>query len=188
MAERPKELIGRFSRLEAMPRTGAIAGTCSLAQRDSFLSFKRFIAMIAAALDESRPGNLQRETVLHAFVALGDPAGAIVAPRARAEQHGGVAHHKERRAFGAARKNLGAIGTIGARERASVSVHIRREVQPELDRRSATQDKGKGAKNDAQDVVWPGQGATRQPVLSSRACLTSQRARCQEVGGHAQLS
>ena len=46
-----------------------------------------------------------------------------------------------------------ATGAIGAEARASDGVHIKTEIQSELDRRSATQDKGKGAKNDAQGEV-----------------------------------
>ena len=62
MAERLEELSGR--QLET-PRKGAIAGACSPTPCGCFRSLKRFIAMIAAAFDESRPGSLQRQNVRH---------------------------------------------------------------------------------------------------------------------------
>ena len=62
MAERLEELSGR--QLET-PRKGAIAGACSPTPCGRFRSLKRFIAMIAAALEESRPGSLQRRKVRH---------------------------------------------------------------------------------------------------------------------------
>ena len=54
MAERLEELSVKLSQLET-PRKGATASACSPTPCISFRSLKRFIAMIAAALDESRP-------------------------------------------------------------------------------------------------------------------------------------
>ena len=109
VAERLEELSGGLSQLET-PRKGAIAGACSPTPCGSFCNLKRFIAMITPALDESRPGSLQRQTVLRTFAVLEpaarDPShemewscpvleteGPIFAPRSRAEQGAVVAFH-----------------------------------------------------------------------------------------------
>ena len=47
-----------------MPRRGGIVGACSPALRES-----------SRSLPSTKPGNLQRQTVLHAFVALGTQTG-----------------------------------------------------------------------------------------------------------------
>ena len=106
--------------------------------------------MTAAALDEGRSGNLQRQSALlhhiHAvlesaardpahemqwrwpILGIQDPDGLALVPRAPAEQSAVVAYHKERMALEAARKSIGSPATTATETSASVAASIMKEV------------------------------------------------------------
>ena len=162
-AEHPEGFTGGVS------QRGVIAEACSATPRSSSHGLRRFIDMIAAALDDSRSGNLQRQNVLRtiavprdpfrkmewswAVLEVQDPAGSILASRGRSEQSAAVTYRKERPALVPPLNNSGSTGATGVGARVPVGVLIKREDKLKLDRRSARRGKGKGAKNGAQGEV-----------------------------------
>ena len=106
------------------------ADVCLLPRCGDFRSLKRFDARTAAALDEGKSGNLQRQNALlhHMYVfresasqdpshetewgwpilGIQDPEGRLLPPWA-SEQSAVVACHKERVALDAARKSIGRL-------------------------------------------------------------------------------
>ena len=113
--------------------------------------------MTAAALDEGKSGNLQRQNALlhHIYAVLEsasqdpshetewgwpilgiqDPEGRLLPPGPPAEQSAVVAYHKERVALDAARKSMGASASTASETSASVAAHFEKEIQAEFERR-----------------------------------------------------
>ena len=140
------------------------ADVCLLPGCGNFRGLKRFVAMTAAALDEGKSGNLQRQNALLHHITLfwnrrpkihptkrsGDgPSWASRTQRAVSCPLGlpqsRVAYHKERVALDAARKSWEPL-----HRSASVAAHFEKEIQAEFDRRNAKGGKRTGGKKGAQ--------------------------------------
>ena len=113
--------------------------------------------MTAVALDDGRSGNLQRQSaLLHHIYAVLEWAAQVAAHEVQwcwpAERSAVAAYLKERMALETSRKSMGASPTSAAETNASVAASIKKEVQAELDGRTAKGSKGKGARKVGQDV------------------------------------
>ena len=133
------------------------ADVCLLPGCGNFRSRKRFVAMTAAALDEGKSGNLQRQNALfhHIYAVLEsasqDPSHetgwgwtqrAVSCPWAsRAGQSAVVVHHKERVALDAVCKSVGVSASTASETSASVAQTSRKRS-----RRSSVAEMRKEAK------------------------------------------
>ena len=151
------------------------ADVCLLPRCGNFRSLKRFVAMTAAALDEGRSGNLQRQnaTLHHIYAVLEpasqdpshetewgwpllgiqDPEGRLLPLGLRAECRGGPPQGA-RRLGCSAQEHWETLHRQLPRQarRLPPTSRERREIQAEFGRRNAKGGKGTGGKKGAQGI------------------------------------
>ena len=157
------------------------ADVCLLPRCGNFRSLKRFVAVTAGALHEGRSGNLQRQNaLLHHFYAVLEPASQDPSH----ETEWGWPATRSGSPWMQRARALGDSATTASETSASVAAHFEREERdpggvrsPKCERR---QREGWQERRARRGVIRSAR--TRQGILRSLACPTSQRARFREVG------
>ena len=147
------------------------ADVCLLPRCGDFRSLKRFVVVTAAALEEGRSGNLQRQNALlhHMYAVLesasqdpshetewGWPILGIQDPEGRllpSEPQSRVPWWPATRSASPWMQRARALGdsaSTASETSPSVAAHFEKEIQAEFDRRNAKGDKGKGGTKGAQ--------------------------------------